>query len=63
MTNPDTTAAINRILLRTAINADPICDRSEDQKLLRIAKLRAELLERGYSVVSTEWLKAVEKAK
>ena len=50
MTDPNTTAVINRILLRTAINADPICDRSEAQKLIRVARLRAELFELGYRV-------------
>lgn len=50
MTDPNATATINRLLLRTAINADPICDRSEAQKLIRVARLRAELAELGYRV-------------
>jgi hypothetical protein len=56
MTNPDTTAAVNRILLRTATNAEPIVDRNEAQKAVRIGKMRAELIELGYSVVTTAWL-------
>ncbi len=35
---------------------DPVIDRSPEQKLLRVAKLRAELLDLGYSVVTTKWL-------
>jgi hypothetical protein len=35
---------------------DPIIDRSEAQKELRVLRLRAELLDLGYSVVKTEWL-------
>lgn len=37
---------------------DPLIDRSPAQKELRVLKLRAELLELGYSVVKTEWLHA-----
>jgi hypothetical protein len=59
MTDPNTTGSINRILLRTAINAEPIVDRSANQKLVHISKLRAELHDLGYSIVTTEWLNAV----
>jgi len=38
---------------------DPIADRSPHQKQLRIKKLRAELAQLGYSVVSTKWLEAL----
>jgi hypothetical protein len=38
---------------------DPIIDRSEAQKELRVLRLRAELLDLGYSVVKTEWLHSV----
>lgn len=55
----NTTAEINRILLRTATRADPIVERSVAQKELRIEKMRAELVDLGMSVVSTEWLNAV----
>lgn len=61
MTDPDTTAAINRLLLRTAINAEPIVERSVAQKAMRIAKMRAELDQLGYSIISTEWLNGVFK--
>lgn len=37
----------------------PIIDRSSEQKLVHIAKLRAELFDLGYSLVTTEWLHAV----
>lgn len=40
---------------------DPIIDRSPEQKLLRLEKLRAELKLSGYSVVSTVWLSSVLK--
>jgi hypothetical protein len=33
-----------------------IIDRSEAQKAARVAALRAELFELGYSVVTTKWL-------
>lgn len=56
MNNPDTTAAVNRILLRTAIKAEPIVERSAEQKAIRVDRMRAELHELGYSVVTTEWL-------
>jgi len=36
-----------------------IIDRSANQKLVHIAKLRAELFDLGYSLVTTEWLHAV----
>jgi len=36
-----------------------IIDRSANQKLVHIAKLRAELHDLGYSIVTTEWLNAV----
>jgi len=35
---------------------DPIIDRSPEQKRARIEKLRVELGELGYSVVTTKWL-------
>ena len=38
---------------------DPIVDRSPRQKRIRMEALRAELAERGYSIVETEWLNAV----
>jgi hypothetical protein len=38
---------------------DPIIDRSPAQKLMRVDKLRAELADLGYSVVSTEWLHGI----
>ena len=50
MNNPNTIAAINRILLQTAITADPVVERSKAQKLIRLAKLKAELFELGYIV-------------
>lgn len=57
--SPNTTAKINSILLRAAIKADRVVDRSEEQKELRIATMRAELIELGYSIVTTEWLTAI----
>lgn len=57
--SPNTTAEINRILLQTAIKADPVVERSVVQNEMRLAKMRAELVELGYSVVTTEWLNAV----
>lgn len=36
-----------------------VVDRSADQKLIRIASLRAELHDLGYSIVTTEWLRIV----
>jgi hypothetical protein len=59
MTDPNTTAAVNRILLRTATKAEPVVERSVEQKAARIAKMRAELIELGYSVVTTEWLNGI----
>lgn len=50
-----------RVAIKTAI-VDPIIDRSPAQKELRVLKLRAELLELGYSVVKTEWLHAALKS-
>ena len=47
-----------RAAIKTAI-VDPVIDRSVAQKELRVLKLRAELLELGYSVVKTEWLHSV----
>lgn len=38
-----------------------VIDRSEAQKALRLAQMRAELIELGYSIVTTEWLRAVLK--
>jgi hypothetical protein len=35
---------------------DPIIDRSPAQKLAHLARLREELREMGYSVVTTAWL-------
>jgi hypothetical protein len=35
---------------------DPIIDRSSAQKLWRVEKMREELRQMGYSVVTTEWL-------
>jgi hypothetical protein len=35
---------------------DRIIDRSPDQKRIRMEKLRVELAELGYSVVTTTWL-------
>ena len=38
---------------------DPIIDKSPKQKRIRMEALRAELAERGYSIVETAWLNAV----
>jgi hypothetical protein len=38
---------------------DPIIDRSPEQKRLRVEKLRLELSDLGYSVVTTTWLNAM----
>lgn len=46
------TAELNAVLQR-------VVDRNEQQKLVHIAKLRAELFDLGYSLVTTEWLNAV----
>ena len=46
------TKELNAVLQR-------VVDRSENQKLVHIAKLRAELFDLGYSLVTTEWLHAV----
>ncbi len=35
---------------------DPIIDRSPEQKRIRVEKLRVELADLGYSVVTTTWL-------
>lgn len=40
----------------TRIIPDVIIDRSPEQKRIRIEKLRVELAELGYSVVTTKWL-------
>jgi hypothetical protein len=39
--------------------SETMINRSSDQKLVHIAKLRAELFDLGYSLVTTEWLHAV----
>jgi hypothetical protein len=36
-----------------------VVDRNEAQKQERIARMRAELVDLGYSIVTTEWLNAV----
>lgn len=36
-----------------------VVDRSEAQKDIRVAKMRAELIEYGYSIVTSEWLNEV----
>lgn len=61
--SPNTTAEINRILLQAAIKADPIVELSPAQKELRIANMRAELIDLGYSIVTTVWLNAVLSEK
>jgi hypothetical protein len=38
-----------------------LIDRNNSQKLIHIGKLRAELFELGYSIVTTEWLNGVFK--
>lgn len=38
---------------------DPIVDRSPAQKLAHIDKMRRELFELGFSVVTTAWLHSV----
>lgn len=35
---------------------DPTIDRSQPQKQIRLAKIRSELAQLGYSVVRTQWL-------
>lgn len=47
-----------RAVVKTDL-VDPIIDRSPAQKELRVMRLRAELLELGFSVVKTEWLHSV----
>jgi hypothetical protein len=37
-------------------------DKSELQKAIRIESLRTELLELGYTTVSTEWLRKLDQA-
>ncbi len=37
---------------------DPVIDKSQEQKRYRLGQLRAELLDLGYSIVSTAWLHA-----
>jgi hypothetical protein len=46
------TQKLNAILQR-------VVDRSHAQKAQRIADMRAELVDYGYSIVTTEWLKEV----
>lgn len=58
-TKAETTAAVNRMLLLAALKADPIVKRSRNQQAIRLEKMRAELVEYGYSIVSTEWLNDV----
>lgn len=58
-TKAETTAAVNRMLLLAALRADPIVKRSPHQQGVRIEKMRAELVEYGYSIVTTEWLNDV----
>lgn len=41
------------------IEDDPIIDRSPEQKKLRIERLTGELHGLGFSVVKTEWLRAL----
>lgn len=36
-----------------------VIDRSKEQKLERISKLRGELSDLGYSVVTTKWLDTI----
>lgn len=36
-----------------------LIDRSQTQKRMRVEKLKVELLELGFSVVPTEWLKSM----
>lgn len=38
-----------------------VVDRSANQKLMHISRIRAELHELGYSIVTTEWLNGVFK--
>jgi hypothetical protein len=57
--SPNTTAKINSILLRAAVKADRVVERSAEQKEIRVAKMRAELIELGYSIVTTVWLNDV----
>jgi hypothetical protein len=38
---------------------DQIIDRSPEQKRIRMERLRVELAELGYSVVTTKWLHAM----
>lgn len=57
--SPNTTAKINSILLQAAIKADRVVERSVAQNEIRLAKMRAELVELGYSIVTTEWLNDV----
>jgi hypothetical protein len=38
-----------------------VIDRSKEQKLERLSKLRGELHDLGYSVVTTKWLDTIYK--
>ncbi len=58
-TKAETTAAVNRMLLLAALRCDPIVRRSRQQDGVRLEKIRAELVEYGYSIVTTEWLNSV----
>lgn len=46
-------------LAKIVLMADPVIDRSQAQKEARLIKIRAELLDLGFSVVKTEWLHSV----
>jgi hypothetical protein len=37
-------------------------DKSQLQKSIRVESLRAELLELGYTIVSTDWLRRLDEA-
>lgn len=58
-TRAETIAAVNRALYRAVLGADPIVERSNEQKALRVEQMRAELVGLGYSIVTTEWLNEV----
>jgi hypothetical protein len=42
--------------------ADVMIDRSPIEKAIRVEKLRTELLDLGYTVVSSEWLRRLDEA-
>ena len=47
----------------TTINLnDMIVDRTPLEKAIRVEKLRTELLDLGYTVVSSEWLRRLDEA-